>query len=133
MCLNRVTWEGKPRAGVRKAWKVLVETDIDSGVRLPHRSMWMPITFNRWVLADVRPIGTWKTKYNSGFHVLATAAGARKYVKRNLSSLSTVIVRVEIKGLHTKGEQSGIPTWVCERMRVTRKAVEAARKAAKRG
>lgn len=63
---------------------------------------------------------------------MTSAKGAREYARRH-SFTYAVIVKVEVAGVRTKGTQNGQETLVCDRMRVMRSNVDAARKAAKRG
>ena len=136
MCLNKVTWQGEPKNPKRtlKAWKVL-EPDAGhiAGVRFPHRSVQAEVHLGRWMTATRLTIGRRKARYDSGFHVVTTRAGARKYAKRH-SLYGAVIVRVEVQGVRTKGTQYNVDTWVCDRMRIPRNAaITAVRKAAARG
>ena len=126
MCLSTVTKRyRKPSRQIRTGYKYLVRTmPCGEGWRLPFQwfnveSREDEVIFGKWYRARREQGDTALSDddkiYTLGFHCFKTLKGAKRWTAR--FNRPKLIVKVDVKGVHTHGTQDGVPVLVARWVR----------------
>jgi len=126
MCLDRVTRQiAEPTKDVVEAWGCFWAPDAANVGSIQTSNLWWRAFIGMWNVASCLPSEQDRCAYEIGFHKFATRRGAVRFNHYG-AQLGIMVVRVQLRYVHTIGIQNGRRCYVAREMRVLRKDLKAA-------